>query len=162
MPVRSSTWAQNQYIGYVYPAGGQQGSTFPIRLGGQGLTYASDLVVSGEGVSVRLVDYYRVLNNEEMGLLSQQLDELQKKETTLGDVLAAKMSSFEFPTPIGPDTGSDSGRFLICPICGTANPLDAKVCVKCNAKLDPRSRNRAKRTRRANLPIREGSRPSRS
>ena len=34
----SSAWAQSQYIGYVYPAGGQQGTTFPIRLGGQGLT----------------------------------------------------------------------------------------------------------------------------
>ena len=25
------------YIGYVYPAGGQQGTTFQVRLGGQGL-----------------------------------------------------------------------------------------------------------------------------
>src|ERR1035441_5229657 len=136
VPAASSSWAQNQYIGYVYPAGGQQGSRLPIRLGGQGLVYASDLVVSGEGVSVRLVDFYRVMNNEEMGLLSRQLSELQKQETTLDDVLAAKMSSFEFPTPIGPDTESDSARYLICPICGTANPLDAKLCVKCNAKLD--------------------------
>jgi hypothetical protein len=132
----SSARAQNQYIGYVYPAGGQQGSTFPIRLGGQGLVYAADLVVSGDGVSVRLVDFYRVLNNEEMGLLSRQLSELQKKETTLDDVLATKMSSFEFPTPIGPNTESDSAHYLICPVCGTANPLDAKLCVKCNVKLD--------------------------
>jgi len=43
----SSVRAQNQYIGYVYPAGGQQGTTFPIRLGGQALVYASDLVVTG-------------------------------------------------------------------------------------------------------------------
>ncbi len=98
----SSVSAQNQYIGYVYPAGGQQGTTFPIRLGGQGLLHASDLVVSGEGVSVRLVDYYRVMNNEEFGLLRRQLDELRKKETTLSDVMAAKMASFEFPAPIGP------------------------------------------------------------
>ena len=100
----SSAWAQNQYIGYVYPAGGQQGTTFPIRLGGQGLVYASDVVVSGEGVSVRLVDYYRVMNNQELGLLRQQLNELQKKETTVGDVMAAKMAWFEFPAPIGPET----------------------------------------------------------
>ena len=65
----SAARAQNQYIGYVYPAGGQQGTTFPIRLGGQGLLYASDLVVSGAGVSVRLVDYYPVLNNQELSLL---------------------------------------------------------------------------------------------
>ena len=98
----STVQAQNQYIGYVYPAGGQQGNTFPIRLGGQGLIHASGLVVSGEGVSVRLVDYNRVLNNQELALLRQQLAALQKKETTLGDVMAAKMAWFEFPGPIGP------------------------------------------------------------
>ncbi len=98
----SSAWAQ--YIGYVYPAGGQQGNTFPIRLGGQGLTYASDLVVTGEGVSVRLVDCYRSWGNQELGTLRQQLNELKKKETTVGDVMAAKMAYFEFPAPIGPET----------------------------------------------------------
>jgi len=98
----SSVRAQSQYIGYVYPAGGQQGTAFPIRLGGQGLVYASDLVVTGEGVSVRLVDYYRVFDNQEMSFLSQQLNELRKKESLLGDVFAAKMASFEFPSPIGP------------------------------------------------------------
>ena len=132
----SANCAESQYIGYVYPAGGQQGTTFPIRLGGQGLIHTSDLAVSGEGVSVRLVDYNRVMNNEEMELLKRQLSELQKKETTISDEMAAKMTSFEFPEPIGPDAGPNATPFLICPICGTANPLDAKTCVKCNAPLD--------------------------
>ncbi|MHB8902985.1 MAG: hypothetical protein ACYC6Y_29850, partial [Thermoguttaceae bacterium] len=98
----SSVSAQNQYIGFVYPAGGQQGTTFPIRLGGQGLNHASGVLVSGDGVSVRLVDYYRVMDNQEMALVRQQLTELQKKETTLDDGMAAKMAWFEFPAPIGP------------------------------------------------------------
>jgi hypothetical protein len=98
----SSVRAQNQYIGYVYPAGGQQGTTFPIRLGGQSLQNASDLAVGGEGVSVRLVDYYRIMSNEEFTLLRQQVNELRKKETTISDTLAARMSWFEFPAPIGP------------------------------------------------------------
>jgi hypothetical protein len=128
----SSAPAQNQYIGYVYPAGGQQGSTFPIRLGGQELVYASDLVVSGEGVSVRLVDHYRVMDNQELGLLRQQLDELRKKETTVGDVMAAKMAWFEFPAVIKPP----EVRGLICPICARLNPLVATVCETCGAKLE--------------------------
>jgi len=132
----SSARAQSQYIGFVYPAGGQQGTTFPIRLGGQGLAYASDVVVSGDGVSVRLVDYYRVLGNQELGLLSQQLRVLQKKETTVDDAMASKMAEFEFPAPIGPDSGPDAAPSLICSICGTANAPDATVCIKCNAKLD--------------------------
>ena len=131
-----SVRAQNQYIGYVYPAGGQQGTTFPIKLGGQGLAYASDLVVSGEGVTVRLVDYYRVFDNQELSFLNQQLNELRKKETTISDDLAAKMASFEFPAPIGPEGGGDGGRFSICPVCGTANPIDAALCVKCRTKLE--------------------------
>lgn len=98
----SSVQAQNQYIGYVYPAGGQQGTTFPIRLGGQGLLYPSEVVVSGDGVSVRLVDYYRTLNNQELDLLRQQLAELQKKETQVDEALAARMAWFELPAPIGP------------------------------------------------------------
>ncbi|NOX56634.1 MAG: hypothetical protein GXP27_19755, partial [Planctomycetes bacterium] len=106
----SSAWAQNQYIGYVYPAGGQQGTTFPIRLGGQGLLYASGLVVTGEGVSVRLVDYFRVMNNQELSLLRQQLRELQNKKVKakLSEAMIAKMAWWEFPAPIGPQNGSQA------------------------------------------------------
>ncbi len=136
LAVASAAWAQNQYIGYVYPAGGQQGTTFPIRLGGQGLAHACDVVVSGEGVSARLVDYHRVMSNEELGLLNRQLSELRKKETTVDDAMAAKMAFFEFPAPIGPTSGSETTSFVLCPVCATANPPDATVCVKCNAKLE--------------------------
>ena len=123
--------AQNQYIGYVYPAGGRQGATFPIRLGGQGLVYASDLVVSGEGVSVRLIDYYRVMSNQEMSLLRQQLNELRKKGSTLSDAMTARMAWFEFPASVEPP----EVRGLICPSCGSLNPLEAAVCSNCNAAL---------------------------
>ncbi len=132
----SSAWAQAQYIGYVYPAGGQQGTTFPIRLGGQRLTHASDLVVTGDGVSVRLVDYYRVMDNQELSLLRQQLNELRNQETPLSDAMVAKMAWFEFPGPIGPVAASDMADYLICTVCGVANPLDATVCSRCNANLE--------------------------
>lgn len=132
----SSVIAQNQYIGFVYPAGGQQDTTFAIRLGGQGLGQASDVVVSGEGVSARLVAYNEVLGNQELGLLSQQLNELKKKETTVSDAIVAKMASLELPARIGPDTGPNALASLICPVCGTANALDAALCIKCNTKLE--------------------------
>ena len=129
----SSARAQSQYIGYVYPAGGQRGTTFAIRLGGQRLLYASDVVVSGQGVSVRLVDYYRVMNNQELGLLRQQLRELQKnKKATVSDAMVAKMAFFEFPERVAPP----EVRGLICPACGRLNPLSATVCSNCNARLE--------------------------
>ncbi len=132
----SSVSAQNQYIGYVYPAGGQQDTTFSIRLGGQGLAYASGVVVSGEGVTARLVDYCRVMDNQELGLLRQQLTELRKKESTVDDAMAAKMAWFEFPAPIGPVAAPAEVTGIVCPACGRLNPLDATVCSNCNAKLE--------------------------
>jgi hypothetical protein len=50
------------------------------------------------------------MNNQEMSLLRQQLKELQKKETTVGDVMAAKMAWFEFPAPIGPEVEPKPGK----------------------------------------------------
>ena len=131
-----STHAQNQYVGFVYPAGGQQGTTFPIRLGGQGLLHPTDLVVSGEGVTVRLVDYYRVFDNQELALLNQQLNQLRKKETTVDDAMVNHMTWLELPAPIGPDTGPETFQGLICQVCGTANAPDATLCIKCNTKLE--------------------------
>jgi hypothetical protein len=128
--------AQSQYIGFVYPAGGQQGATFQIRLGGQGLNPVSEVMVSGEGVSARLVDYYRIMANEEFGLLNQQLNALRKKETTVDDGMAAKMALLELPASIGPNTGPDAVPYLMCSVCGTANAADATACIRCSTKLE--------------------------
>ena len=66
------------YIGFVYPAGGQQGTTFQIKLGGQGLEYLNRAFVTGPGVTARVVQYDRVLGNQEVSLLSEQLKELKR------------------------------------------------------------------------------------
>ena len=66
------------YIAYAYPAGGQQGTTFQIRLGGQRLTGVDDVLVSGEGVTAKIVKYYRRLSNQEMTLLREQLRDLKR------------------------------------------------------------------------------------
>ena len=67
------------YIGYVFPAGGQQGTTFQIRLGGQGLDDVNAVLVTGMGVTARVIDYYRRLNNEELQLLSEQTRNLRRE-----------------------------------------------------------------------------------
>src|SRR5208283_3965581 len=63
------------YIGYVYPAGGQQGTTFQIRLGGQMLDGVRDVHVSGAGVRAKVVEYLRRMNNQELQILREQLKE---------------------------------------------------------------------------------------
>ncbi len=73
-----AAWAQQRpYIGYVYPAGGQQGATFQIRLGGQGMDRVNQILVSGRGVSARLIECHRFLNNQELKLLKEQLQQLK-------------------------------------------------------------------------------------
>jgi hypothetical protein len=66
------------YIGFVYPAGGQQGTTFQIKLGGQGLEDLNGVFVSGSGVTARVVEFDRILGNQEVTLLSEQLKELKR------------------------------------------------------------------------------------
>jgi hypothetical protein len=67
------------YIGFVYPAGGQQGTTFQIRLGGQALEEVTGVLVSGEGVTAKLAANYRRLDNQEMQLLNEQAATLRRK-----------------------------------------------------------------------------------
>lgn len=65
------------YIGFVYPAGGQQGTTVQVRLGGQGLDDVHQAFVSGKGVTAKVVAYQRRLNPQEMQLLREQVLELK-------------------------------------------------------------------------------------
>ncbi len=68
------------YIGFVYPAGGQQGTTFQVRLGGQRLDGCSGAIVTGEGVSAKLVEYRRKMSNQEARILREQLKELKQEQ----------------------------------------------------------------------------------
>jgi hypothetical protein len=81
------------YIGFVYPAGGQKGTTFQIRLGGQGLDDVSSVVVTGSGITARVAENYRRLGNQEMQLLNEQLRELKRE--TMSDSSRALLMAAE-------------------------------------------------------------------
>jgi hypothetical protein len=79
LAMASTTNAQPRpYIGFVYPAGGQQGTKFQIRLGGQGLAAESSVQVSGKGVRAKVIEYLRRMNPQDMALLREQLKELKR------------------------------------------------------------------------------------
>jgi len=73
----SAAAANDPYIGFVYPAGGQRGSTFRVTLGGQFINGTSQILVSGGGVSARVVEYNRRIGPQTQRLLVEQRDELQ-------------------------------------------------------------------------------------
>lgn len=53
--------ARRPSVGYLYPAGGRQGVRLRLTVGGQFLRKASRVLVSGEGVSARVVEFCRPL-----------------------------------------------------------------------------------------------------
>lgn len=67
------------YIGYVYPAGGQQGTTFEVRVGGQQLDDIYGVIVSGDGVQAKMTEYRRKLNPQITKLLKEQKKIYRKK-----------------------------------------------------------------------------------
>ena len=66
------------HLGYVFPAGGRQGSTFQVKIGGQFLANPVKAYFSGIGVQATIVDYIRPLNGQQLTQLREKLQELQK------------------------------------------------------------------------------------
>lgn len=78
----AAVFAQSRgaYIGYAYPAGGQQGTTFSVRLGGQGLDGVHAVHFTGSGVTAKVVDYFGRIGPQDMDLLREQMNEFRKIE----------------------------------------------------------------------------------
>lgn len=83
--VSSAQGQTRPYIGFVYPAGGQQGTTFQVKLGGQGLDDVGQVLVTGAGVSAKVVEYCRKLGPQETTLMREQLNELKRELQQAGD-----------------------------------------------------------------------------
>ncbi len=137
---------QRPYIGFTYPAGGQQGTTFPIRMGGQGYDDVTGASVTGTGVTVKLVEYYRPLNNQEEQLLGEQLRELRRTkksesfpETTRTNMIVAieKRTRERVQTPaskaistlaffevtIAPNAPTGEREIRLVTVRGVSNPM---------------------------------------
>jgi hypothetical protein len=67
------------HLAYVYPAGGRQGTTFQVTVGGQFLGAVSNAYVSGAGIQAAVVEYNRPMNQKEFSDLRDQLKKLQDK-----------------------------------------------------------------------------------
>jgi hypothetical protein len=66
-------------IGYTYPAGGRQGTSFQVVVGGQYLNSATNALVSGTGVLAKIIAYTRPLTAKEANDLREKLKSLQEK-----------------------------------------------------------------------------------
>lgn len=82
---------RNPQIGYLYPAGGQQGKVVLISAGGQYLSRPKGVFISGHGVSGKIVKYIRPTYN----LNREQRDNLIEKMGKVRDKNLKSMSSKE-------------------------------------------------------------------
>ncbi len=74
--------ANQPQIGYIYPAGAQQGADVVIAVGGQFLRGATDVYVSGEGVQASVIKYMRPprnINKEQRTAIQQRMKEIRDK-----------------------------------------------------------------------------------
>ena len=97
------------HIGYVYPAGGQQGSTFEAVVAGQSLGDVDHVYVSGDGVSATIKEMIRPMSGKERNDLRIQVDELlaRKAVVTNDSKALEQFRSFKYARNIKHDTAAD-------------------------------------------------------
>lgn len=67
------------HLGYLYPAGGQQGTTVEVTLGGQYLNGAETVYVSGKGVKATILRNLRPMPGREIQALREEIQQLAEK-----------------------------------------------------------------------------------
>jgi hypothetical protein len=92
-------WAQQNrrepYIGYLYPAGGRQRSTFRVTVGGQNLGGVTDVYSTGKGVQAKVLRHYQPLRN----ISPEQREVLIG---TMSDLFAKRWAELEKDGLVGP------------------------------------------------------------
>ncbi len=75
--------AQGPHIAYVFPAGGRLGETVRIAVGGQQLRDATDACISGDGVTVKVIERVQTLNRKQRAALTRSLAALRRARPTI-------------------------------------------------------------------------------
>ncbi len=99
-------------IGYVYPAGGQQGSSFEVVVAGQFLGGADKILVSGPGVQATITEMIRPMTGREINDIRIQIDELvAKRAVVMKDYRTLEQfRSFQKAKTLPKDTTGDDER----------------------------------------------------
>jgi len=128
------------HIGYVYPAGGQQGTTFQVTVGGQFLVEASAAYISGTGVKAVVLPADPLLTGKQAADLRGRLKELRKQKgaTSKNEIreISHKLAVYEKSkvTPaigervavqitIAPDAAPGNREVRLATATGLTNPL---------------------------------------
>ena len=67
------------HIGYVYPAGGRQGTSFEVTVGGQYLDSVTEAHISGGGIHYKVGKYRKALTQGEANKLRMKLQDAREQ-----------------------------------------------------------------------------------
>lgn len=70
------------HIGYVFPAGGRQGTSFQVTLGGQYLDGATNVFISGNDVQAMVIEHVKPITQGQFNKLRDAAKELLEKKKT--------------------------------------------------------------------------------
>jgi len=76
--IQSQSAQKKAHVGFLYPAGGASGTTFDVTVGGQRLKGATNAVVSGSGVEVKVLRHIKPLSNMDKAEIRESIRELNK------------------------------------------------------------------------------------
>lgn len=79
-------------IGYAYPAGGRQGSSVRVTVGGQSLRNVDEVRFSGTGVQGAVIEYARALDNEELRKTAAFMRDLVRLRWSAAAMAAARQA----------------------------------------------------------------------
>jgi hypothetical protein len=87
-------------IGYVYPAGGRQGTTIDVMVGGQNLDGADNAWFTGPGIKVAVLEHYKPINQMQAAKLRDRVKELLQEPRDANTVreiadIRAKLATFQ-------------------------------------------------------------------
>jgi hypothetical protein len=96
--------SQAPHLGYLFPAGAQRGETLRIAVGGQQLGEVSDALVSGTGVTVKVIEFVRTLNRKQRASLMKALRALERARPTIEivDMISEMRRELATETPSSP------------------------------------------------------------
>ena len=75
----ASTLAAQPHVGFLYPAGGRQGTSIEVRVGGQFLSNTTKVYVSGKGVEANIIECVKIASGKETQFMREELQKLNAK-----------------------------------------------------------------------------------
>ncbi len=100
---------QSPHVGYVFPAGGRQGTQFEVRVGGQFLDGVDQAHVSGLGIQVKVVELLKPMTSQQANQLRDKLKALVNRMPRGAAALGkpADTPSNKLPSPSGRGAGGE-------------------------------------------------------